>query len=201
MSARRPNPAGGVGRRRFATCRADGLTTPFERCNHGYMNASWVLLIYRLPREPSTPRIAVWRKLKRLGVAQLGDGLVGLPLDARNRERLEWIAEEVVEASGTAAVWLAEPTSRRHARAIVDELLAARGEEYRQVVEDAAVAASLDDVAARRRSLRRLRRQLREIRRRDYFPPPHRGRARAAVERLADSITSADAASKARGTR
>lgn len=165
------------------------------------MSASWVLLVYRLPREPSTPRISVWRKLKRLGVAQLGDGLVGLPLDARNRERLEWIAEEVVEASGTAAVWLAEPTSRRHVRTIVDELVAARGEEYRQVVEDAAVAASLDDVAARRRSLRRLRRQLREIRRRDYFPPPHRGRAHAAVERLANSITSADAASPARGTR
>ena len=39
----------------------------------------WVLLCYRLPREPSTPRITVWRKLKRLGVAQLSDGLVTLP--------------------------------------------------------------------------------------------------------------------------
>ncbi len=39
----------------------------------------WVLLSYRLPREPSTPRIAVWRKLKRLGVAQISDGLVALP--------------------------------------------------------------------------------------------------------------------------
>ncbi|MEV4644831.1 hypothetical protein [Saccharopolyspora sp. NPDC049357] len=37
----------------------------------------WVLLSYRMPREPSTPRIAVWRKLKRLGVAQLADGVVG----------------------------------------------------------------------------------------------------------------------------
>ena len=39
----------------------------------------WVLLSYRLPREPSTPRIAVWRKLRRLGVAQISDGLVALP--------------------------------------------------------------------------------------------------------------------------
>src|SRR5688500_11501901 len=50
----------------------------------------WVLLAYRLPREPSAPRLAVWRKLKRLGVAQLLDGLVGLPLDSRNREQLVW---------------------------------------------------------------------------------------------------------------
>ena len=26
----------------------------------------WVLLVYRLPREPSTPRIALWRSLGRL---------------------------------------------------------------------------------------------------------------------------------------
>ena len=54
-----------------------------------------MLLAYRLPREPSTPRIATWRKLKQLGVAQLLDGLVALPLDSRNRERLEWLADEV----------------------------------------------------------------------------------------------------------
>ena len=46
---------------------------------------SWVLLSYRMPREPSTPRITIWRKLKRLGVAQLGDGLIALPADARTR--------------------------------------------------------------------------------------------------------------------
>ena len=69
-----------------------------------------MLLSYRVPREPSAPRIAVWRKLKRLGVAQLSDGLVGLPDDARTREHLEWIAQEVREAGGQAGVWLAEPT-------------------------------------------------------------------------------------------
>lgn len=46
---------------------------------------TWVLLSYRLPREPSTPRITIWRKLKRLGVAQISDGLVALPADARTR--------------------------------------------------------------------------------------------------------------------
>src|SRR6266576_3242684 len=60
----------------------------------------WVLLAYRLPRVPSTPRSAVWRKLKRLGVAQLGDGLVALPADPRTREQLEWVAEEVTDRGG-----------------------------------------------------------------------------------------------------
>lgn len=165
------------------------------------MNDRWVLLVYRVPREPSTPRIAVWRKLRRLGVAQLGDGLVGLPLDARNRERLEWVAEEVSEAGGAAAVWLAEPTSRRHAQAVAGEMAAARAEEYRHLTDAAAAAMSMDDTVARRRSLRRLRRQVREIRRRDYFPPVEREHARDAVERLADSITQAGPSSPTRATR
>src|SRR5260370_4143547 len=64
----------------------------------------WLLLAYRMPREPSTPRIAVWRKLTSLGVAKLGDGLVALPADARSQERLEWIADEVAEAGGGATL-------------------------------------------------------------------------------------------------
>jgi hypothetical protein len=71
----------------------------------------WVLLAYRLPREPSAPRLAVWRKFKRLGVAQLLDGLAALPLDSRNRERLEWVADEVVEAGGEASIWTACPAT------------------------------------------------------------------------------------------
>src|SRR6266508_2617686 len=58
----------------------------------------WVLLWYRMPREPSTPRIAIWRKLKRLGVAQLGDGLITLPADARTRGQLDWIARRSPKA-------------------------------------------------------------------------------------------------------
>ena len=49
----------------------------------------WVLLFYRLPREPSTPRIALWRSLRGLGVVQLADGVVTLPADGRTTEALE----------------------------------------------------------------------------------------------------------------
>src|SRR2546430_17674539 len=69
----------------------------------------WVLLAYRLPRVPTTPRSAVWRKLKRLGVAWLGDGLVALPADPRTREQLEWVAEDVTDHGGEAILWLGRP--------------------------------------------------------------------------------------------
>jgi hypothetical protein len=147
-----------------------------------------MLLNYRLPREPSTPRIAVWRKLKRLGVAQLGDGLVALPADARTLEQLEWIAEEIGEAGGSSTLWRAHLTSRAQERALIRGMADARAAEYR-AIRDRATAAGATD-SERRRMLRTLRGELRKIRRRDFFPPPERDEARAAVQGLTTEANS-----------
>jgi hypothetical protein len=144
----------------------------------------WVLLCYRVPREPSAPRIAVWRKLRRLGVGQLGDGLVALPADARTREQLEWVAEEVTEAGGSAGVWLARPATVTQERELAMVMAAARAAEYTALIAEAETALGSED-AARAAALRRLRGELRRITRRDYFPPLVRDQARAAVEALA----------------
>jgi len=99
-----------------------------------------VLLGYRLPREPSTPRITVWRKLKRLGVAQLSDGMVALPADARTREQLEWIAEEITGAGGDASIWLAQPATLGQERDLARRMAAARAEEYAAITAEAATS-------------------------------------------------------------
>jgi hypothetical protein len=147
----------------------------------------WVLLVYRLPREPSAPRLAVWRRLKRLGVAQLLDGLVALPLDSRSREQLEWVADEVVEAGGEAGLWTAQPSTAAQERELAAGLRAAVAEQYRAVTAEATTAAA-DARGRHRRTLGRLRRELARIARRDHFPPPEREQARAAVESLAAAL-------------
>ncbi|GAB7045364.1 Chromate resistance protein ChrB [Catenuloplanes indicus] len=148
------------------------------------MSGEWVLLAYRVPRQPPRPRIAIWRKLERLGVARLGDGLVALPADARTREHLDWVAEEIAEAGGSSTVWLAAPGTEAQERQVAGEMRAARAAEYRVVAEEATAAAGLDH-PARVRAVRRLRGELRRIGQRDYFPPPERATARDAVRALA----------------
>lgn len=150
----------------------------------GDQPAQWVLLTYRIPREPSAPRIAIWRKLKRLGVAQLADGLVALPADARTREQLEWIAEEAVEAGGSSGVWLAQPGTAAQERDLAAAMAQARAAEYAKLTEEAQQAATADETV-RASALRRLRAELHRVTRRDYFPPTERDHARAAVEALA----------------
>jgi hypothetical protein len=144
----------------------------------------WVLLAYRLPREPSTPRSALWRKLRRLGAGQVGDGLTALPLDARNRERLEWLAEEVVEAGGEASIWLSELASAAQERELASKMAELVAADYRTLIADAE-AAREEPSGQRRRTLARLRRELRRIRARDYFPPQARQLAQEAVDELA----------------
>ncbi|GAA0265535.1 Chromate resistance protein ChrB [Cryptosporangium japonicum] len=143
-----------------------------------------MLLAYRMPREPSRPRIAVWRKLERLGVARLGDGLVALPADARTREQFDWLAEEIAEGGGTSTLWVAEPGSLGQEREVAAAMRAARATEYAAVLVEARTVESSDDVE-RVRAARRLRGELRRITRRDFFPPPERDAARAAVDALA----------------
>jgi hypothetical protein len=151
----------------------------------------WVFLTYALPRNPSTPRLALWRRLKRLGVAQLADGLVALPADSRTREQLEWAADEVVANGGRAGIWLARPTTRAQEREIKETMNAARAGEYEVVIKDAREALQRSD-GERTRALRRLREENRRIRRRDFFRPAQRETARRLLEELAASVATAD---------
>lgn len=149
----------------------------------------WVLLSYRIPREPSTPRIAVWRKLKRLGAAQIGDGLAALPADARTQEQLEWLAEEIAEAGGTSTLWRAALTSAAQERTLILELKQARSDEYAAIAARARAVrdrAMSDPQAVR--DLRSLRRDLRQVQRRDFFPPLERDLARAEMNALAETL-------------
>jgi hypothetical protein len=129
----------------------------------------------------------VWRKLAQLGVAKLGDGLVALPADARLQERLEWIADEVTEAAGEATLWKGRLTSAAAERALAGRMAAVVAAEYRALITAAAEARQRGPVKrqpVKRQTVARLRRELRRVSQRDYFPPPERDEARKAVDAL-----------------
>ncbi len=150
--------------------------------------SDWVLLAYRMPREPSAPRVTVWRKLRRLGAVQMVDGLVALPANAVTVEAFGWLADEIMEAGGEAWTWRASG-SKQQDRALRQQLRDAVVEEYTALTADA--KAALDE--PQRRTVERLRRSLRDIERRDHIAPRERDEARRAVQRVIESLDSATA--------
>ncbi|TML40884.1 MAG: chromate resistance protein [Actinobacteria bacterium] len=144
-----------------------------------------MMLAYRLPREPSSPRVVVWRRLRRLGAAVL-------PADARTREQFDWLAEQVVDAGGEATTWVARAGSARQERELARRMADEAARDYRAVIADAAAAAG--DLGTAGRTLARLRRELHRIAQRDHFPPRERDAARHSVARLADQLATGEEA-------
>src|SRR5260370_9578361 len=65
----------------------------------------WALLVYKIPRETTASRAAVWRKLKRLGALLLHDAVWVLPATPWTREQFQWLAVEIGELEGEAYLW------------------------------------------------------------------------------------------------
>jgi len=152
------------------------------------------LLAYRLPREPSTPRITLWRKLRRLGAVQLVDGLVALPADPSTVEAFDWLAEEASEAGGEAWTWRGQPGSKAQEKALRERMTAAVAEEYSALLVDAQAARSEPS----RRIVERLRRELHRIEARDHFGSDEREPARQAIDALAAEVEVTEARGAAR---
>jgi hypothetical protein len=85
-------------------------------------------------------------------------------------------------------VWLARTASATAQRELAQRLADARAAEYRAVIDE---ARQLAGQTVDPRTLQRLRRELRRINRRDYFPPPERQEAKVAVGALAAQRTHA----------
>lgn len=66
--------------------------------------ARWTLLVYRLPSEPSAPRVAVWRALQRLSGGYLQDGTYVAPQSDETDLELGILAHDIRNSSGHASI-------------------------------------------------------------------------------------------------
>ena len=68
----------------------------------------WLLMTYRISREPTAGRVYVWRKMKQLGAVAVQDAVWVLPATPRTQEQFQWLATEIAELGGEATYWLAD---------------------------------------------------------------------------------------------
>jgi hypothetical protein len=133
----------------------------------------WLLLAYTLPREPSAPRVALWRKLKKLGAILLHDALWVLPATPALEEQMRWLAAEIAEADGSAELWHGQFDLVAHDSALVDQFVAQAEAGYQELLH------VLDDPQTSDTELARRYRQIYAI---DYFHATSGERVRARLE-------------------
>ena len=65
---------------------------------------SWLLLLYSLPTKRSSERVAIWRRLKKMGAAQLTTSTYLLPDLPAQYEHFQWLAKQIRDSGGDSTL-------------------------------------------------------------------------------------------------
>ncbi|HET7770602.1 MAG TPA: Chromate resistance protein ChrB [Chloroflexota bacterium] len=96
----------------------------------------WLLLIYRVPSEPSNNRVSVWRELKRLGALYLQQCVCIVPALPVCEEGIRSAVSRVENLGGSSNLFrLRELPPDEEAR-LMDEFRALSAKEYAEIVEE-----------------------------------------------------------------
>ena len=145
---------------------------------------TWLLLAYSLPKEPSRYRVAVWRRLRKLGAIYLTEGFWVLPNLEALKPDLESVIKEVQSFGGTASAFVSSDFDPLQAGRLEARFFDARNEEYSELQgQQAKFVSHVEHAHSTRRytfpeveeleeELAKLEHWLSEIRERDVFGSP-----------------------------
>jgi hypothetical protein len=173
--------------------------------------SSWLLLLTQLPRATSSPRVALWRRLRAAGATAMVTSAWVLPETAPHAELFEQLREGLFRQGGIGFVLSIPASAPDVNEAIVARFRTDRGKEYDEFAERC--TALLDEISKEGRAgkytfaeleeseqdLEKLVRWLAKIQARDFFPD-ERGqqavgtlaRCRTAVEAFSQSVYAAE---------
>lgn len=93
----------------------------------------WLLLVYKIPAEPTRLRAGVWRKIKGLGAIYLQNSVAALPHSTAGERALRLLRNEITEMGGTASLLASDVLSG--SVEIEQAFNAARNDEYEEIVD------------------------------------------------------------------
>jgi hypothetical protein len=96
-------------------------------------SAGWLVLIYRVPPEPTRLRSTVWRRIKSLGAIYLQNSAAALPASAATERALRKLRREIIDMSGTAILLSCDVLAGE--AEVRNAFQAARDDEYEEIVD------------------------------------------------------------------
>ncbi len=153
----------------------------------------WLILVIKLPADPSRHRVAVWRELRKLGALSLGQGIWAVPEVPVFADGVQRALELTDSAGGQGVTLQASGRSPEDAARFREMFTAARSADWVEFLADCGkfeeeIAKeirigkfTLAELEEEEQSLERLRRWHRDLTARDVFGAPE---AAEAGERL-----------------
>jgi len=163
---------------------------------------SWLLLTYKVPPEPATKRVALWRRVKGLGAVYLQNGVCLLPKTDDHIRRLKMIENDVSGMGGEAVILETVALDRAQEEKVVARFRADRDDQYREFLgrcadfekeiakEIAINKFTYAELEEEDTDLKKLQGWLEKIRKLDFYGAPRAEEAAAglrACEELLDS--------------
>ncbi len=137
---------------------------------------SWLLLLYSLPTQQNTERVAVWRKLKQCGAVQIKTSTYLLPDLPAQYEHFQWLAKQVRDYGGDGTLVRAREIEGLPNAKLIQLFDRARGKDYSELSNELrAFIARRKKVGAEAAAneIARFTRAFRAIRAIDFFDSPH----------------------------
>ncbi len=136
---------------------------------------SWLLLLYSLPTNRNTERVAVWRRLKKIGAVQIKTSTYLLPDELAQYEQFQWLGQQVRDYGGDSTLVRAQEIEGLTREKVISLFNAARDKEYadlRKALQGFISRRRKSDAEFAAAELERLTKQFRELRQIDFFDSP-----------------------------
>jgi hypothetical protein len=133
---------------------------------------TWLLLLFGLPTKRKTERVAVWRRLKKMGAVQMKTSTYLLPDEPAQYEQFQWLAQQIRDYGGDSTLVRAQEIEGLTRDEVVSLFNTAREAEYsdlKKAVQDFISRRRKRDAESAAGELERLTRQFRELRQIDFF--------------------------------
>jgi len=91
---------------------------------------TWLLLLFSLPTNRNTERVAVWRRLKKMGAVQIKTSTYLLPDEPAQYEQFQWLAQQIRDYGGDSTLVRAQEIEGLTKEKVVSLFNTARDKEY-----------------------------------------------------------------------
>jgi hypothetical protein len=170
------------------------------RANGKHIGEPWLLVTASSAGAPDSLRVAIWRKLRSLGVLYVQQSVCVVPARPDVRREIRRLVDRVEVTGGSARALTIRFDDPDEEAQIVAELQAARDGEYGEVLDRVPAflnelrsererdRATYEEVEESEADLERFRTWLAKIASRDYFAAPAGQQARDAVQEATDAL-------------